>query len=320
MLMFIRRLTVGAIALLSVLSKCSASTVVSLDGAADWRVAFDPKNAGLEEHWWQQARPEAKPVRVPGVYQEVWPECHGVAWYWREVTFPANPEPDGRTLLRFWQADYLADVWVNGVHVGRHEGGEEAFTFDVTEAAKSGEVNRIAVRVLSPGDQPIDGMTRSNTPQRGRACGTPPGGEYQCGGLIDSVDLLVCPAVRIGDLHVQPDCKDGVVRVITTVIHTGKEKAAGRLHVTVAPAASGETLAAGDAEQVFAPGETRIETVLKVPQPSSLEVERSVSLSRHGPRGSRRAQRFRRSVGTLRVPRLPVRRRGFPPERQTDFF
>jgi len=261
------RLTVGAFAFLSALAACSASTVISLDGPADWRVAVDSKNAGREAQWWQAARPEAKPVRVPGVYQEVWPGCHGVAWYWRDVTFPANPEPDGRYVLRFWQVDYLADVWVNGVHVGRHEGGEEAFAFDVTESAKPGALNRIAVRVLSPGDEPVDGMTRLNVPQRGRACTPSPGGEYQCGGIIDSVELLVCPAVRIDDLCVRPDWKTGEIRVVATVRNAGKEKVTGRLQLLIAPAASGETLTVRDIEQTLALGDTRIDAVLKVEQP-----------------------------------------------------
>ncbi|HNX34302.1 MAG TPA: glycoside hydrolase family 2 TIM barrel-domain containing protein [Kiritimatiellia bacterium] len=242
------------------------AAVVSLDGPAEWRVAVDPANVGRDEKWWRAAQPEAKQVRVPGVYQEVWPGCHGAAWYWRDVVFPVNPEADGRYVLRFWQVDYLADVWVNGVHVGRHEGGEEVFTFDVTEAAQPGASNRIAVRVVCPGDEPVDGMTRLNVPQRGRACSPPPGGEYQCGGLIDSVELLVYPAIRLDDLRVRPDWKTGEIRVLATVRNAG-EKAAGRLQVALAPAASGNTLAATDIAQTFAPGDTRVETVLKAGQP-----------------------------------------------------
>ena len=242
------------------------TAVISLDSASEWRVAVDAKNAGCEEKWWQAPRAEARPVRVPGIVQEAWPGCYGAAWYWRDVTIPAHLYPNGRRVLRFWQVDYLADVWLNGVHVGRHEGGEEVFEFDVTEVAKPG-VNRIAVRVVCPGDQPVDGLTRLNTPQRGRACTTPPGGEYQCGGLIDSVELLLCPTVRVVNLCVRPDWKTGEIRVLATVCNAGKKKVANRLHLAVAPAASGETLLSQDTEQSFAPGETRVEAVLKVAQP-----------------------------------------------------
>ena len=244
-----------------------STTVVSLDAAADWLVAFDPKNAGREEQWWRQPRPEAKRVRVPGVYQEVLPGCHGVAWYWREVAFPAHPQADGRYLLRFWMVDYLADVWVNDVHVGRHEGGEEAFTLDVTEAAKPGVANRIAVRVLSPKDEPIDGVSVGNVPQRGRGCVPRIGSEYQCGGLVDSVELLVCPAVRIEDLFVRPDSATGEIRISANVRNAGKEPTMGRLLFTVAPAASGVTFDSLDMDRSFPAGDTLVETKLKVENP-----------------------------------------------------
>ena len=144
-----------------------SSAVVSLD-APDWLVARDPKNIGQQEHWCREPRGDAKRVRVPGIFQEALGDYHGVAWYWRDFAAPASPHPDGRYLLRFWMVDYLADVWLNGVHVGRHEGGEEAFTFDVTAAIKPGAANRLAVRVLNPTTQPIDGMALRLVPGRNK--------------------------------------------------------------------------------------------------------------------------------------------------------
>ncbi len=39
----------------------------------------------------------------------------------------------GRVILHIGAADQVADVYVNGVHVGHHEGGYEAFSFDITD-------------------------------------------------------------------------------------------------------------------------------------------------------------------------------------------
>ena len=61
-----------------------------------------------------------------------------MAWYWGDVVPTSNPHPEGRYLLRFWQVDYLADVWLNGVHVGQHEGAGEPFVLDVTDAVDAG--------------------------------------------------------------------------------------------------------------------------------------------------------------------------------------
>ncbi len=91
----------------------ATSAVVSLDGE-QWLLLPDPKNEGREQAWWQAPRPEAKPTKVPWIIQDAFPGYHGVAWYWRELTPPANRHAGGRSLLRFWAVDYLAEVWLNG--------------------------------------------------------------------------------------------------------------------------------------------------------------------------------------------------------------
>ena len=48
-----------------------------------------------------------------------------------EFATPENPNAGGRAILRFWQAEYRADVWLNGKPLGAHEGGEEKFELDV---------------------------------------------------------------------------------------------------------------------------------------------------------------------------------------------
>ena len=103
----------------------TANSAIPLDGG-DWRLATDPKNVGVAEKWYEAPRPEAKNASIPGMIQEVFPGYAGVAWYWRDVVIPANPHEGGRYLLRFWDVDYVADVWVNGTHVGRHEGRRQS--------------------------------------------------------------------------------------------------------------------------------------------------------------------------------------------------
>ena len=100
-----------------------SSHVVSLDGD-DWQLATDPSNVGRQQQWWAGVREGAKHVKVPWIIQDAFPHYHGLAWYWKEFTAPKNPHPQGRYYLRFWMVDYMADVWVNDVSVGGHEGGE----------------------------------------------------------------------------------------------------------------------------------------------------------------------------------------------------
>ncbi|MDY0165251.1 MAG: glycoside hydrolase family 2 TIM barrel-domain containing protein [Thermoguttaceae bacterium] len=243
-----------------------SSAVISLDGH-QWLLATDPANVGREEKWFEAPRPEAKPTRVPWIIQDAFPGYHGVAWYWREFDAPANPHAGGRYLLRFWAVDYLAEVWLNGAHVGGHEGGESPFVLDVTDAVRAGGKNALAVRVLNPTNEPIDGIVLSETPHRNKVIPYRAGASYNHGGIVDSVELLVVPSIRIDDLFARPDTKTGNIRVQARVRNADQRDAAAQIEFTVAPAASGETLQGIVLDQHLPPGDTLVETELHVTQP-----------------------------------------------------
>lgn len=247
------------------------STVVCLDGAG-WLLATDPTNAGREERWFETPRPEAKPTTVPWIIQDAFPGYHGVAWYWREFEAPANPHADGRCLLRFWAVDYLAEVWLNGSRIGQHEGGESPFVLDVSDAIRAGAKNLLAVRVLNPTNEPIDGIVLSETPHRNKVIPYRAGASYNHGGIVDSVELLVVPSFRIDDLFARPDTKTGKIRVQARVHHAGQREAAAQFEFSVAPAASGETLERMVLERNLPPGDTLVETELHVAQPRLWEL------------------------------------------------
>ncbi len=242
-----------------------ATTVTSLNGP--WSLAVDPKNVGRQEKWGEKPPAGAKAATVPGIIQDVFHGYHGVAWYWRDFTPPLNPHPHGRYLLRFWQVDYLADIWVNGIHVDQHEGGEDPFVCDMTDAIKPGEINRVVVRVLNPTHEPIDGIALAQTPRRNKSYPPTPGCDYNYGGITDDVDLFVAPAVRIEDLFVRADPHTGRIHIQTNLRNAGNQPAQGQLHFTVSPAASGETLQATELDRQLPPGDTLIETELRLESP-----------------------------------------------------
>jgi beta-galactosidase len=103
----------------------------------------------------------------------------GAGWYRRTLDV-ARPGM-GRTWLEFDGAALSTDVWLNGTHVGRHEGGFARFRFDVTDQLRTG-ANELRVRV-------------DNTRQPDVA---PLGGDYTLyGGLYRRVRL-----VTTADVHV----------------------------------------------------------------------------------------------------------------------
>ncbi|WP_161632069.1 carbohydrate-binding protein [Nakamurella lactea] len=78
----------------------------------------------------------------------------GIGWYRRHYTVP--PTLDGKQLyLQFAGVNQVADVWVNGVHLGQHEGGYTRFRFNATDALKVGADNVIAVKVDNSPDPDI---------------------------------------------------------------------------------------------------------------------------------------------------------------------
>ena len=250
-----------------------ASTIQSLDGD-DWKIATDAENEGREAKWFVAPREQAKPTKVPWIIQDAFPGYHGVAWYWREFDAPTNPHAGGRYLLRFWAVDYLAEVWLNGTRVGEHEGGETPFVFDVTDVVRAGanKKNLLAVRVLNPSHERIDGMVLGETPKQARVIPYRAGAAYNHGGITGSVELLATPAVRVEDLFAQADPKTGTIIVQANIRNVAEAAAQGRLEFTVAPAAGGETLRVVAFERELPPGDTLVEAELKIDQPRLWEL------------------------------------------------
>ncbi len=242
------------------------SCVLSLDGEG-WLLAVDPENRGREAQWWRGPVPEARATRVPWIIQDAFPGYHGVAWYWREFTAPANPHPGGRFLLRFRAVDYLAEVWLNDQAVGGHEGGETPFVLDVTGVLRPGAPNRLAVRVLNPTHERIDGITLNETPRRAKVIPYSAGASYNHGGIVDSVELAAVPAVYIEDLYARPDLARGSVRVEAALRRAAEPGGRVRVDLSLAPAAGGETVATLSLEQDAPPGASLVRAELPVAAP-----------------------------------------------------
>lgn len=75
-----------------------------------------------------------------------------VLWY---ATTIEQKKPSGKNklLLHFGAVDWRADVFVNGQKVGRHEGGFDPFSFDITSFLQKGKKQQIALRVWDPTDK-----------------------------------------------------------------------------------------------------------------------------------------------------------------------
>jgi hypothetical protein len=229
---------------------------------------MDPENRGRQDAWFNAPRPDAKDAPVPGVIQQVFPDCHGVAWYWRTFQPIRTATAQERCILRFGAVDYLAEVWINGVPVGGHEGGETPFTLDVTHAVLPGRENLIAVRVLNPTEEPIDGFLLKEIPHRNkRVKGYQPGASYNYGGIILPVELLIVPALRITDIFARPQAAARDIAVSVTVRNDTTSPGAGSLAVTAGSASTGEAIQQVSLAAEFPPGESVHHVTIPIAQP-----------------------------------------------------
>ncbi|RFZ92730.1 beta-galactosidase [Mucilaginibacter conchicola] len=72
---------------------------------------------------------------------------------WYKTTFKVASALKGKqVLLHFGAVDWRTEVFVNGKSVGKHEGGFDPFTFDITAALKGGGDQQIVVSVWDPTD------------------------------------------------------------------------------------------------------------------------------------------------------------------------
>lgn len=73
-------------------------------------------------------------------------------WYSTSFTVPATWK-NKNVVLHFGAVDWRADVWVNDVKVGSHEGGYTPFSFDVTPFLTKDKAQKLAVKVWDPTDR-----------------------------------------------------------------------------------------------------------------------------------------------------------------------
>ncbi len=121
----------------------------------DWRFfrGEDPAGAAWEPVTLPHtARIEALVTGEPGSPTYQW---QGLCWY--EKRFVVGPETAGKKVyLLFDGAMNVADVWLDGEHLGRHLGGYLPFGFDLTGRLVPGYEHVLTVR-LDNTDNPITG-------------------------------------------------------------------------------------------------------------------------------------------------------------------
>jgi len=180
---------------------------VSLDGR--WQTIIDPYETGYYDYRYQPSAngyfKDAKPrnksdlieydfdtsesLKVPGDWNTQAERLlfyEGTIWYKKSFDYQRNQNT--RLFVYFGAANYLADVYLNGEKIGRHEGGFTPFNFEITNLVRDAG-NFLIVKV--------------DNKRRRDAVPTLITDWWNYGGLTRQVKLVETPATFVQDYFVQ---------------------------------------------------------------------------------------------------------------------
>jgi hypothetical protein len=166
---------------------------------------------------------------------------HCKLWYHRKFSVPDSWRGQ-RVRLHFGAVNWQSQVWVNGEFIGQHQGGYDAFTFDVTDSLQWHGTEDISVCVTYPasGDQP-----------RGKLSTKPEGIFYTtCCGIWQTVWLEPVPAVCIDRLQTTPDVDAQLLR-LRVGINTFSEKVQVEAVASVAGKEIAQTTGSANADLIL---------------------------------------------------------------------
>ncbi len=139
-------------------------------------------------------------------------EHHARLWYRRNFEVPENWEGQ-RIMLHFGAADYETEVFINGTSIGKHFGGYDPFSFDVTDHLSDTGMQELTVRVFDPTDA-------SGFP-RGKQTLHPEGIMYtSTTGIWQTVWLEPVPETHIESFKLVPDIDNSVLKIEVSIPET----------------------------------------------------------------------------------------------------
>ena len=122
---------------------------VNLNG--EWEYAIKPKGEGEPNSFDGNILvPFAVESSLSGVQKEVGE--NNELWYKRSFAVPANWK-NKDVVLNFGAVDWKADVFVNDILIGSHQGGFTPFSFNITPYLTGKSNQKLVVRVWDPSDR-----------------------------------------------------------------------------------------------------------------------------------------------------------------------
>jgi beta-galactosidase len=224
----------------------------------DWRfrrqaspgAAIEPEFVGAEKSDYDDT--SWKPIALPHTWDAtadnpftVPHHFRGVGWYRRSFRVRAN-WTGRRVAIRFKGVFQIADVWINGHHLGTHVGGFTGFEFDMTDYLNWNGANVLAVRVNDVLDPNIAPANETNVPGYG--------------GIYRTASIEVTDPVHVAPngtwLSTEKSGAGSIVHVRTWVINSDKSPRDVRVK-NVIEDENGQTVASFESAGSIMPAETK---------------------------------------------------------------
>src|SRR6185436_7594906 len=220
---------------LGLIANTEGRKTVSLNG--QWQTIVDPYESGYYNYRYQpsdngyfkNAKPKSKSdlieydfdtsatLNVPGDWNTQSDQLffyEGTVWYKR--SFDYARKPNTRVFVYFGGANYLADVYLNGQKIGKHEGGFTPFNFEITSLVRAKD-NFLVVKVDNKRRR--DAVPTLNTDW------------WNYGGLTRDVNLVEVPDTFIEDYFLQ--LKKGSMDEVSGWVKLGGSTAAKSVTVEI---------------------------------------------------------------------------------------
>lgn len=122
------------------------SSYLNLNGT--WQYAITQDDAVPQQFDGSILVPFSPECALSGVMRRLTPGQ--TLWYMRPLSLP-RPRPGKRLLLHFGAADQYAEVYINRIQAGSHQGGYLPFVMDITDFVFSGD-NELLVKIRDVSD------------------------------------------------------------------------------------------------------------------------------------------------------------------------
>ncbi len=230
-----------------------------------WSIFDDAENRSAGSRWWSEIPAAAVAAPVPGIAQQVYPECYGVFLYYARFDAGKPARPGDRLILRFEAVDYYAEVRLNGHLLGAHQGAETPFEFDATGLLPGGGGALLALRVITPEGREnprIGELNFMELPLRHRSVPFHPGLTLNTSGIPGEIAWEWRPAVRIADCFVHADCQSGTIAAEVTLWNAAEEAAEVEVEVVSSLVRDGSGLLAAREALRLEPGRRTVKFFL----------------------------------------------------------